>query len=63
MDEEGHLHLMPCSFDFECIIVNHNLLEEKDIDLPKEWTLENLVKSCVEFTEKTRNEANIYAIY
>ena len=61
MDEEGHLYLMPCSFDFKAVLINKPLLNENSMEMP-EGTLENLIKTCVEFTERTKNEPNAYAL-
>jgi ABC-type glycerol-3-phosphate transport system substrate-binding protein len=53
---------MPCSYYFWIMQINVPLLEKYGVPLPEEWTMESVHKVCREFTEKTLNVPDVFAM-
>jgi|GEM_PF-705075 len=62
-DEEGHLYIMPCSFIIFFAMINEQLFEKAGISIPEEWTLENLIETCIEFTKSEDKPSDTYAMF
>jgi len=61
-DEEGHLYIMPCSFLFLFVIVNHELFEKVGMSIPEEWTYESFLQTCIKYTELSEKPLNTAAL-
>jgi ABC-type glycerol-3-phosphate transport system substrate-binding protein len=57
----GELYIMPASFDFLYVALNDDLLERAGL-AGGEWTLQTIMKDCIDFTKMSSEFPSTYAM-